>query len=99
MALSMDPAGDETLALEKATEWTGKRVLEIGCGEGRLTLRLASLGPAGIVAIDPDPDLIKSARANLPEAERGRIQFHVSQAQDLKYKPGTFDTVVFSWAL
>ena len=99
MTLTMDPAGDETRALEKATEWTGKRVLEIGCGEGRLTLRLASLGPAGIVAIDPDPDSIKSARKALPASEKHRINYRMGQAQNLKYKPGTFDTVVFSWAL
>jgi ubiquinone/menaquinone biosynthesis C-methylase UbiE len=95
----VDPAGDEIRALAKAAEWTGKRVLEIGSGEGRLTLRLASLGPAEIVAIDPDPDSIKAARKSLPASEKQRVKYHVGQAQNLKYKPGTFDTVVFSWAL
>lgn len=99
MSLTMDPAGDEICALEKATDWTGRRVLEIGCGEGRLTLRLASLGPAEIQALDPDSDRIKTARANLPGDERGRIKYHVAQAENLDYSPGTFDIVVLSWAL
>ena len=80
-------------------DWTGRRVLEIGCGEGRLTLRLASLGPAEIQALDPDSDSIKAARANLPRAEKGRIRYHVAQAENLNYPPGSFDIAVFSWVL
>lgn len=99
MSLTMDPAGDEPRALEKATDWKDKRVLEIGCGDGRLTLRLASLGPARIEALDPDPDVIKAARKSLPKAEKARIRYHVAQAENLKYPPGTFHIAVFSWVL
>ena len=84
MTLTMDPAGAEIRALEKATDWPGKRVLEIGCGEGRLTLRLALLGPAEIQALDPDSDSIKVARRSLPASEKQRIKYHVGQAQNLK---------------
>ena len=50
MPLVMDPAGNEIRALKKVADWHGKRVLEIGAGDGRLTLRLAALGPAWLRA-------------------------------------------------
>jgi ubiquinone/menaquinone biosynthesis C-methylase UbiE len=99
MTLTMDPAGDEIRALEKATTWTGKRVLEIGCGEGRLTLRLASLGPGEIQALDPDSDRIKAAQESLPGDQRGCIKYHVARAGNLEYPPGHVDIAVFSWVL
>ena len=99
MTLTMDPAGDETRALAKAPDWKDWCVLEIGCGDGRLTLRLASLGPSKIEALDPDPDLIRAARKALPTAEKPRIKYRVEQAENLKYPPGSFDIAVFSWVL
>ena len=44
MSIHVDPEGNEVRALERVAEWRRKRVLEIGCGGGRLTLRLAALG-------------------------------------------------------
>jgi ubiquinone/menaquinone biosynthesis C-methylase UbiE len=99
MALQMDPAGAEIRALAGATHWQTKKVIEIGCGDGRLTLRLAALGPAHIEALDPDPDSIKLARKNLPPDEKGRIRYRVGQAGALKYPADTFDIAVFSWVL
>ncbi len=99
MALVIDPAGREIRALQKAATWERKNVLEIGCGDGRLTLRLASLRPRHIEALDPDPQRIRLARRNQPARYRRRIAFHVGHAESLKYPPGTFDTVVFAWSL
>lgn len=99
MALVMDPAGHEIRALQKAAEWEGKRVLEIGCGDGRLTLRLAAFSPKHIEALDPDPKRIRLARRNQPARYARRIAYHVGHAEKLKYPPGTFDTVIFAWAL
>lgn len=99
MALHMDPAGDEVRALAAAVDWRDKQVIELGCGDGRLTLRLASLGAAHIEALDPDPDSIKLAEENLPRTEKQRINYYVGQAEALKYPPGAFDIAVFSWVL
>jgi ubiquinone/menaquinone biosynthesis C-methylase UbiE len=99
MALHMDPAGDETRALKAAAEWQDREVLEIGCGDGRLTLRLASLGSSHIEALDPDPRSIRAARRHLPQEDKQRITYHVGQAQTLKYPSETFDIGVFAWSL
>jgi 2-polyprenyl-3-methyl-5-hydroxy-6-metoxy-1,4-benzoquinol methylase len=41
MPLRIDPEQNEIRALKSAANWRGKEVLEVGCGNGRLTLRLA----------------------------------------------------------
>lgn len=99
MPLVIDPAGNEIRALRRLLEWRGKRVLEIGCGDGRLTLRLNQFGPRSIEAIDPDAERIRVARRGQPEETRERIHYRVGQAETLKYPAEAFDIVVFSWAL
>jgi len=99
MALIIDPAKDEVRALKNAVDWRGKRVLEVGCGDGRLTLRLASLGPSKIEALEPDAKLIRAARKSLPKRYATRIHYQVGGTKDLKYPNNTFDIVVFSWVL
>jgi 2-polyprenyl-6-hydroxyphenyl methylase/3-demethylubiquinone-9 3-methyltransferase len=98
MALVIDPERNEISALKGVTNWRGKDVLEVGCGNGRLTLRLARLG-ATILAIDPDPKLIRTARKDLRERFKGRIRYLVGKAEQLKEQDNTYDLVVFSWVL
>jgi len=95
----MDPAGDEIRALKWITNWRGKRVLEVGCGDGRLTLRLVKFGIEKIIAFDPDPKLIRAARKNLPQKYKDRIEYRVGNAEHVKQKANLFDVVIFSWAL
>jgi ubiquinone/menaquinone biosynthesis C-methylase UbiE len=99
MAMIVDPQGREVRALARVMRWTGARVLEIGCGDGRLTLRLAGLGPRRIAAIDPDAASIRRARAALPARHRRRVEYRVGSAVRLPYRAHEFDCVVFAWAL
>ena len=98
MVLRIDPEKNEIHALKTMTDWRNKRVIEIGCGNGRLTRRLAHLG-AQIEAIDPDRKLIATAKKDLPARLSDRIRFKVGSALDLKYPKQTFAIVVFSWVL
>jgi SAM-dependent methyltransferase len=68
---------------------TGKRVLDLGCGDGRL---LAALEPAVGVGIDASPAMVALARQRHPN-----LQFHVGDADDLP-DLGTqpFDVIVLS---
>ncbi len=99
MTLVVDPAGNEIRALQRVVEWKRKRVLEIGCGEGRLTLRLAAFHPAHIEALDPDGARVRLARKNRPVRYGKRITYHVGHAGKLRYARDQFDIVIFSWAL
>jgi len=99
MPLAIDPAGKEIRALKDITDWKDKRLLEIGCGDGRLTLRLAAFGPGSIEAIDPDPRRIRLARKNLPAAQASLIRFRTGHAEKLRYPADEFDVVVFAWSL
>jgi ubiquinone/menaquinone biosynthesis C-methylase UbiE len=98
MTLRIDPEKNEIRALKEMMHWRGKRVLEIGCGNGRLTRRLANLG-AQVDAIDPNKQLIATARKELPERFADRVRFKVGSTKELKYPNQTFDIVVFSWVL
>src|SRR5262245_58112708 len=97
MTLAIDPAGDEIRALEGITSWRGKRVLEVGCGNGRLTLRLAGFNPQKIIAFDPEPSSIRAARKNLLPKYMNKIEYHVGHAEHMKQKADQFDIVIFSW--
>ena len=98
MALIIDPQRKEIETLKPLAHWRGARVLEVGCGDGRLTLRLARLG-ARVTAVDPDRTLIRQARRSLPKRFAGRVSYSVGTAQALKHLGESFDLVVFAWSL
>lgn len=99
MTIVMDPAGKEIRALQKAAEWKGKRILEIGCGEGRLTLRLAAFHPRNIEAIDADTARLRLARKDRPAKYSRLIRFRAGHAESLRYATEQFDIVIFAWSL
>ncbi len=98
MSLRIDPEQNEVRALKQVARWRDLEVLEIGCGDGRLTWRLARLG-ATVEAIDPDAALIRAARKQVPPRFASRVRFHVGRAGKLEYPKETFDLAVFSWVL
>ena len=98
MPLCVDPEQNEIQALKGVTDWRGKRVLEVGCGDGRLTRRLTQLG-AVIHANDPDAGLIEKARKNLPRRFAKKVSYKVGQAERIAEASEAFDIVVFSWVL
>lgn len=98
MAIRVDPEQNEVRALERVTNWRGKRVIELGCGDGRLTLRLARMG-AFVSAIDPDAKLIRTARGKLPKRFARRIRYHVGKAEHLDHANESFELAVLAWSL
>jgi trans-aconitate 2-methyltransferase len=70
------------------------RILDLGCGVGDLTARLASLVPRGaVVGVDADRDMVAAARLR---ASDPRLSFQVCRAQDVVALAGeeSFDLVV-----
>ena len=76
----------------------GLRVLELGCGDGRLTFRYADAA-ASVLAVDPDQDQIDSAPAALPPHLADRVSFAAVGATEVDVPRRSFDLALFSWSL
>ncbi len=98
MAVRIDPEDTETTALHGFVDFSGKHVLEIGCGDGRLTWRYAGR-VAHVIAIDPDADEIATAIEDCPPALRERAEFRVAHLEDFSPPPELFDLALLSWSL
>lgn len=76
----------------------GKNVLEVGAGDGRLTMAIAALARR-VLAVDPDTGAIDAARIALKAAGRRNVTFKVAPAQELGLGRRRFDVAVISWSL
>lgn len=98
MAYVIDPDGTETAVLARLGGLAGARVLELGCGDGRLTARYAPVARS-VLAVDPDRQLIRAARTALPAALSDRVRYRVGRAETLSGRPRSFDAVFLSHSL
>ena len=100
MIIRVDPENNEPNALFALADFNGRRVLEIGCGDGRLTWRYAGKA-AHVTAIEPSAEQIAMAKENLPNNLRGKVEFHVARLEDFaaKSKSSVFDLVILSYSL
>jgi SAM-dependent methyltransferase len=76
-------------------EWLGakanERILDVGCGDGQLTQRIAATG-ARVTGVDASAEMVAAARARGVEAE-------VGNAEALPHPDHTFDAVFSNAAL
>jgi ubiquinone/menaquinone biosynthesis C-methylase UbiE len=76
----------------------GKRVVEVGCGTGRLTAFLAARAQH-VYAFDPEAGSVAQAADSVASELRGRVQFAVHDAQALDVPRRRFDLAVCGWSL
>jgi ubiquinone/menaquinone biosynthesis C-methylase UbiE len=75
----------------------GEKILDIACGGGALSLKIAEKG-CEVYGVDLAEDTINSAK-RLAEREKITCTFKVGSAEDLPYQDGYFDKVVCSSSL
>jgi ubiquinone/menaquinone biosynthesis C-methylase UbiE len=97
MTFQKDPEQNETKHLLQFADFRGKRALEIGCGEGRLTWRYAAK-PAMTIGIDPDRDALRVATIDRPSDLEDRVHFSNAIAEWLPFQKETFDIAVLAWS-
>jgi ubiquinone/menaquinone biosynthesis C-methylase UbiE len=76
----------------------GKRVIDIGCGDGRMALGCAPHA-SEVVGVDPDPSAIRLARDRVRELGVRNATFKVGIAQTLPFLDQRFDVAILSWTL
>jgi len=95
-AVAVDPERHEIdRLLGMAPELRGAAVLEVGCGDGRLTRLYAPLA-ARVLAIDPASSRIEAARV-LPAPPH--VEFRCAAIADLAPPSPGFDLAILAWSL
>lgn len=77
--------------LEWLAAQPGERILDLGCGDGQLTQRIAATG-ASVVGVDASPEMLAAARSRGIDAHEGR-------AESLPFADQSFDAVFSNAAL
>ena len=93
-AMLIDPEGHEVTALVSRLP-SRCRVIEIGCGDGRVTRRYYGRAQS-VIAIDPDADAIAAFRAGGVPAN---VDARALPVEHFAPPDGSADVVLFSWAL
>lgn len=75
------------------TRLRNKRVLEIGCGNGRITSFLVNK-PQKLIAIEPDFEKIREAKEKISE-----VTFQIASGENLAFSKASFDLVIFTLSL
>jgi 2-polyprenyl-3-methyl-5-hydroxy-6-metoxy-1,4-benzoquinol methylase len=92
-----DSGGAEARVLASTADFSGARVLEVGCGDGRLTWLYAPRAE-NVLGLDPDEEQIELALSNTPPELANRVRFEAGEVEDLS-KTATFDVAFLSWSL
>lgn len=92
--MRIDPL--ELSTVRELVDVAGKRVLEMGCGDGRFTY-LYARDAEYVLGIDPIREEIRTARRERPAELVSKVQFRVAKTVAPPRRP--FDVALFSWSL
>ncbi|HKY52424.1 MAG TPA: class I SAM-dependent methyltransferase [Candidatus Limnocylindria bacterium] len=92
------PAADELQEYGGPGLIRRKRVIDVGCGDGRMALGCAPYA-AEVHGVDPDPAAIRGAREKARQLGVANVHFKVGVAQELPFARQHFDVVILSWTL
>jgi SAM-dependent methyltransferase len=92
---AVDRAGVIDAAMREVLDWTGRDVLDIGCGSGFHLPRFAATART-VVGVEPHPPLVVRARRRVASLPAVRV-IHAS-AEDTTLPPASVDVAHARWA-
>jgi ubiquinone/menaquinone biosynthesis C-methylase UbiE len=95
MTLQKDPERTEMKTLHQFADFTGKRVLEIGCGDGRLTWHYAK-SARDVVGIDLNADDLRVATIERPSDTPAL--FVRADSVHIPLTKEKFDIAILAWS-
>ena len=98
MSRVLDPEGAHLAALHRLADFREQRVIELGCGDGRLTVPVAR-DAAYVFAFDSDAEAVERGQRTLPAELAARVAYRVASGEAIEVEPGSFDLALFSWSL
>jgi Methylase involved in ubiquinone/menaquinone biosynthesis len=100
MTLQSDPERNERKFLHQFIDLntSRKRVLEIGCGEGRLTWQYAN-ETRSTVAIDLDRNALRIGSVDKPYTLEDKVHFACADSLYLPFAKEKFDIAILAWSL
>ncbi|MBU4032395.1 MAG: class I SAM-dependent methyltransferase [Candidatus Thermoplasmatota archaeon] len=88
-----DRNGVESKKIQEYAKLAGKDVLEVGCGNGRVSVMIAPFVKS-LIAIDPDEEQLNIARSKIPH-----VDFRHGSGEALEFPAESFDIVTFTFSL
>ena len=97
MTVQTDPEATETKYLHSFANFEGKRVLEIGCGDGRLTWRYAAAARF-VTGVDLNADELRLAMIDRPFDLAQKVMLARADSVHLPFAAQNFDLAIFAWS-
>jgi ubiquinone/menaquinone biosynthesis C-methylase UbiE len=97
MTIQIDPEGNESKRLQRLADFQSARILEVGCGDGRLTWRYAGAAEH-VTGVDLHGDDLRVALLDRPANLAQSVRFARADAVHLPFRSDAFDLAIFSWS-
>lgn len=97
MTIQKDPERTETKYLNQFVDFTGRRVLEIGCGEGRLTWQYVTKTD-WTIGVDLDMDGLRVAVIDRSSDLHDKVSFALADSIRLPFQKEKFDITILAWS-
>ena len=98
MTVQKDAEQNESKYLHTFADFRNKRVLEVGCGEGRMTWKYAR-ETRTTIGVDLDTDALRIATVDRPTDLEHKVLFTTAASEYLPFSKETFDIAILAWSL
>ena len=93
-----DPENTERSFLKRYIPQADGSILDIGCGDGRLTWLTARI--AGLaMGMDIDIDELRTANSRHPDIFSAKVSFAAAVGEAMPFANDVFNLAIFSWSL